>query len=147
MPRIVLVLAFAMSATVMSSATMANNAKCWGYGTDDTARPDISCTPITERLLLSLRGMTRAQVVRVMNAEGRPLNMGGLEGSRFISNASRGGAGSGDVNVLFKDGRVFIIDGHVDGHGQDDDREYLWNAELGGCSDFPGSQQTCRSKR
>jgi hypothetical protein len=143
--QIIFAFTLVMSVVVASASAIAENSKCWGYGSDDTTRPDISCTPITERLLLSLRGMTKAQVVKTMHAGGRPLEMSGLEGLRFLSNASRGGAGSGNVNVTFKDGRVFIVDAHVDAQGLSGDLEYLWNAELGGCSDFPDSHNTCRS--
>jgi len=88
----------------------ANNAACWGEQ-DDPTRPDISCSRITEKLLLSLRGQSEAVVRKTMEAPGR-----GIEnGLHFLSNYSRGKwSGSGDVNVWFENERAASISASVD---------------------------------
>jgi hypothetical protein len=55
----------------------------------------------------------------------------------FIGNAKRGYTGT--LNVSFKDDRAVIIEAIID----EPHIEYTWNAELGGCSDFPGSNDRC----
>jgi hypothetical protein len=112
------------------------NAECWG----DDDRQDISCRALTENFLLSMRGATRADVIRAMNVKGREIS-GGL---RFLSNYSRGAKwGSGSVNFTFNnDGRVSVIMASIDppnmaGRSVD----FLWNADRlpEGCSDFPAT--------
>jgi hypothetical protein len=131
-------------AAAMPTATDAENSKCWGLGTDDKSRPDISCRELTEVFLLSMRGATRAQVIAAMNAGGRPVE-GGLH---FISNYGMGSRGFfGDVNFKFDtNGRVDIITGFVDQAGGASGMEFIWNAEKGFlCSDFPKSRTRCNS--
>jgi hypothetical protein len=60
----------------------------------------------------------------------------------FISNAKRGDTETGILNVTFRDDRVVIIDALVDQPGPPP-FECIWNAELGWCSDFPGSNEKC----
>jgi hypothetical protein len=130
----------------LSTAAHAENSKCWGLGTDDKSRPDISCRELTEAFLLSMRGATRTQVLAAMNAGGRPVD-GGLH---FISNYGMGSRGfSGDANFRF-DGndRVNLITGSIDQAGGASNMEFIWNAEKGFlCSDLPGSRARCNSAK
>ena len=89
-------------------ATGKGNSECWG----DDSRQDISCRALTETFLLSMRGATKAEVVKAMNVSGREIS-GGL---RFISNYSKGERwGSGGVNFTFDDqGRVSVIAASID---------------------------------
>ena len=76
-----------------------------------------------------------------MKAEGRPLSPDDPNVLHFIGNAKRGDAAAGILNVTFRDDRAVIIHAFIDQPGSP--LEYLWNAELGGCSDFPGSIEKC----
>jgi hypothetical protein len=115
----------------------ADNTACWG----DATRVEISCTPLTEKLLSSLKFASRQRVMKVMKAEGRPLSPDEADTLHFISNAKRGDVETGILNLTFRDDRVVIIHALIDQPGQP--LEYLWNVELGGCSDFPGSNEKC----
>jgi hypothetical protein len=131
-------------AAVLSSSAHADNAACWGGGQDDRDRPDISCVPLTEPLLISLEGATRAEVVAAMKAPGLLADNGSL---RFESNyAFRTKGDVGSVAVKFgADGRVDAIDAAVEAphHGQG--IRFDWNAAVAGCSDFPDSIQRCEN--
>ena len=124
------------------SSAYADNRACWGFGADDRERQDISCTALTERLLLSLRGASRADVLRAMNAQGRIIPNDGLH---FASNYERGAKGfGGDVNFYFENDRIINIVAEVDGPpGGPANIEFIWNARVIGCSDFPGSRRRC----
>jgi hypothetical protein len=82
----------------------------------------------------------------------------------FLSNYDRGRSlGSGDVNVIFEDGKVAIINASVDSDGQVGNLEFVWNAyappPLGEnfnrstrnfarqqyCSDFSGMPAYCKA--
>lgn len=113
------------------------NSECWG----DENRQDISCRSLTESFLLSMRGATKAEVVKAMKVGGREID----RGLHFVSNYSRGERwGSGDVNFLFdQDERVSIIFATLDppnSNGQHAD--FMWNNEVlpSGCSDLPGTK-------
>jgi hypothetical protein len=116
----------------------ANNAACWGMDKDDPSRPDISCTKLTERLLLSLRGASRAEVEKTMNAPGITRGDGRLH---YLSNAT---TYSGDVDVTFKNGRAIIVYGVVQPTDTSKNLEFIWNGEdTSLCSDVPGSRNRC----
>lgn len=145
-PPVLMAMLFAAIACSLGPFAYADNAACWGYGRDDTGRPDISCTALTERLLLSLRGASRADVVRAMNAPGRIIEN---EGLHFVSNYDRGLRGlGGDVSFSFNNGFLSVISAQVDGPpGAPSSVEFIWNAKLSGCSDFPGSKSPCNRPR
>lgn len=110
-----------------------------GMDKDNPSRPDISCVRLTERLLLSLRGASRAEVEKTMNAPGVMRSEGTLH---YLSMAT---TYDGFVNVTFKNGRAVIVEGLVslptDPNGHID---FLWNGERAFlCSDFPGSRNQC----
>lgn len=113
----------------------AENAACSGTGKDEPTRPDISCTAITEKMLVRMRFAPKGYVERTMNASGRRVS---ADQWHFISNDRTGG---GYVNFHFDREHVTIIDASVDGANGGID--YIWNATSGGCSDFPGSQIRC----
>jgi hypothetical protein len=119
---------------VSGASKAADNSACW----DDPTRLEISCTPLTEKLLSSLKFASRQRAIKAMKAEGRPFSPNELH---FIGNAKRGDAETGILNLTFRDGRVVIIHALIDQPGQP--LEYIWNAELGGCSDFPDSNEKC----
>jgi hypothetical protein len=87
---------------------------------------------------MSLKFASRQRAIKAMKAEGRPFSPDELH---FISNAKRGDAETGILNLTFRDDRVVIIHALIDQPGPP--LEYIWNAELGGCSDFPGSNEKC----
>jgi len=122
-------------AILMSVPAYANNARCWG-GVDDKGRPDVTCTSLTEQLLLGLRNANRQQVIKAMDADGRPIE-GGIH---YLSNAK---TYSGDVNLLFEDGRVLVIYALVQPTDGSKNLEFIWNAERPGCSDFRESRKRC----
>jgi hypothetical protein len=132
------------------------NSECWG----DDSRQDISCRALTENLLLSMRGTTKAEILKAMNVRGREIS-GGL---RFISNYSKGARwGSGSVNFTFDDsGRVSVIVASIDPPnmagksadciwnmyaapplGEEIDRSTKDFARKPYCSDFPDSPARC----
>ena len=88
---------------------------------------------------MSMRGATKAEVVKAMNVEGREVD----KGIHFISNYSRGARwGSGSVNFVFdQTGRVFIIFATIDGPASKGHADFIWNKDQrpDGCSDLPGT--------
>jgi hypothetical protein len=113
----------------------ANNAACWGMGKDDQGRPDISCVRLTESLLLGLRGASRTEVEKAMDAPGIARSDGRLH---YLSNAA---TYSGDLDVTFTNGRAVIVHGLVQPTDAGRNLEFLWNGEdMFLCSDLPGSQ-------
>ncbi len=119
-----------------AAPAFADHSNCWGLGTDDKSRPEITCEPLTETLLLSLRNATRAEVVKVMNARGREAEIG----LHYLSNSENY---SGDANFTFEDDRVVIISALVSTTEGSKTLNFIWNSKLGGCSDFPGSHKRC----
>jgi hypothetical protein len=110
-----------VAALCFSGAARAENAACWG----DNSRTDISCVKITEPLLLSFRGKSMAFVRKAMKAAGAERSEHGLH---FLSNFDRGrDTGSGDVNVLFEDGRASIVNASVDLAGNAGSLQFIWN--------------------
>jgi hypothetical protein len=108
--------------TLSPHRSIANNDACWG----DNSRNDISCVQLTETLLLSLRGKTKEQVERAMDAPGVERQANSLH---FLSNYNRGDdSGSGDLNVTFEDGRATIINAMVDAGGNVGEMQFIWNA-------------------
>jgi hypothetical protein len=74
---------------VSGASKAADNAACW----DDPTRVEISCTPLTEKLLTSLKFASRRRAIKAMKAEGRPFSPDELQ---FIGNAKRGDAETGN---------------------------------------------------
>jgi hypothetical protein len=109
---------------LVSAPAYAETSECWWLA-DDPSHPELSCTPLTQSLLTSLEGATRAQVVAAMGAPGLP-DAGRV--LRFESNYAfrRRGYSGAVVYTFTRDGMKFI-----------------WNAAVPGCSDFPGSIQRC----
>ena len=106
----------------LAGVARADSTACW----DDESREDVTCVKVTEELLLSLRGQTIEAVRKAMKAPGR-----GIENSlHFLSNYSRGEKpGSGDVNVIFEDGRATVVSASVDSsRKQQGQFEFIWNA-------------------
>jgi hypothetical protein len=67
--------------------------------------PDVTCVPLTERLLVGLEGATKAEVTKAMKAIGRPVEIG----LHFMSVAD---SNSGDLRVMFdgdRDYRQFCV--------------------------------------
>jgi hypothetical protein len=120
---------------ISGASKAAGNAACW----DDATRVEISCSPLTEKLLSSLKFASRKTVTKVMKAEGRLFEDYVVDATtiHFIGNAKRGYTGI--LNVSFKGDRAVIIHAIID----EPHIEYIWNAELGGCSDFLGSNEKC----
>jgi hypothetical protein len=150
-------LALGISVAALPSAGLANNDACWG----DNRRGDISCARLTESFLLSLRGISRAQVQKAMDAPGRET---GDQGLQFLSNYNKGvDGGSGLLNVAFQDDRAIIINATVDSAGAFRPMQFVWNAyatpglaqdfdlstkDFGRqpyCSDISRRPMTCRS--
>ena len=121
--------------TVPASA-FADNSMCWGNGADDRSRPEITCRPLTEELLLSLRNATRAEVVKAMNAQGRDVEIG----LHYLSNAP---TYSGYANFSFEGDRVTIINAIISPADGSKNLDFIWNAHVQGCSDFSGSRNRC----
>jgi hypothetical protein len=81
-------------------------------------RPEITCAQFTAGLLLGLRGVTKKQVTKVLNAEGIPRKESGKLLLHYVSPQERLG---GDMNFVFgPDDRVIRIFGLVD------DQEFVW---------------------
>jgi len=124
------------------TSTGNGNSECWG----DNSRQDISCRPLTESFLLSMRGATKPEVVKAMGGEGREVEGAGLH---FISNYSRGERwGSGIVHFKFdSEGHASVIFANLDRPIAERENEetaiiwFIWNAELepNGCSDLPNT--------
>ena len=124
----------------MPNASAAGNAECWGNEKDR----DISCHALTEKFLMSMRGATRADVVKAMGVEGIEIKQGnGLTRLHFVSNYSRGKQwGSGDLNYSFDEsGKVVIITASLTRPMAALNYDFLWNAALlpWGCSNLPSS--------
>lgn len=122
-----------------SMSAFADNSKCWGIGGDDKRRLEISCTPLTEKLLLSLRGMTLREVIGAMNAPGEPSSDSGLH---YIVNTRKY---SGFMVLTFAENRVSNISATV----QPDDNsphslQFIWSASGEMCSDFSDSKTPCK---
>ena len=143
-------------ALCVSVSAHAENAACWG----DDSRGDISCTKITEKLLMGFRGQTVDAIRKAMKAPGR----GDDNALHFLSNYSRGETvGSGDVNVAFENGKATSVSASVD-QPKGGDLEFIWSAyaapALGDeidrsttnfgreplCSDFSGKPGKCSTE-
>jgi hypothetical protein len=86
------------SAFLFAGAARANCLEAWPP--DMKTRPDFSCVPLTDRLLASLEGATKAEVIKGMRAIGRPLGPNEKDVLHFVSVADRY---SGDINFEIKD--------------------------------------------
>jgi hypothetical protein len=108
---------------------------------DMKTRPDFTCVPLTDGLLVSLQGATKADVTKAMRAIGRPLGKGEEDVLHFNSVADRY---SGYMNFDIKDDRVMRIFGIVDSGENGPTLSFIWNPAYHGplpnaCSDLPGS--------
>ena len=108
--------------------------KAWD-ATGRTSKPAYyTCVPLTERLLVSLEGATKAEVIRAMEANGGPLG-NEQDTLHFFSVVDSSG---GWINFRFENDRVVII------FGQMDDGQFIWNqAKRFTCSDLGGSYGRC----
>jgi hypothetical protein len=98
-------------------------------------RPDFTCVPLTDRLLVSLQGATKAEVMKAMKANGRPVDHDKV--LHFVSTADRY---SGDMNFKMEDDKVVLIFGRVDLDNSGHTGDFIWNpAYPHQCSDLPGS--------
>ena len=122
-----------------SIPAFADNSECWGSGGDDKRRPEISCKPLTEKFLLSLRGLTHQQVITVMGAVGQPVDNGGLH---YIAKTK---TYSGFILITFSDDRVTNISATVQPTDDAHALEFIWNSSGAMCSDFPKSQHRCNN--
>jgi hypothetical protein len=104
---------------------------------DMKTRPDFTCVPLTDRLLVSLEGATRADVTKAMKANGRPVDHDTV--LHFVSVADRL---SGDMNFKIDGDHVVLIFGIVDGENGKS-LSFTWNPSYKGgyaCSDLPGTR-------
>jgi len=132
----------AVACMAAAGRAYSQNTECWGGGAGEQWGPRITCTQLTEQLLMRLQGAERSEVPEVMSAPGRPTAPGWLHYESHYN--QRRGAGAGMMNLHFNaDGRVDIIEADVDRAGWAPDIQYVWNAHVGGCSDFPDSQRRC----
>jgi hypothetical protein len=118
---------------LLPSLASATCAEAWPA--DMEMRPDFTCVPFTDGLLVSLEGATRSELIKTMEAIGRPLP--GKEYTlHFVSVADQ--PNSGDMNFEIDGDRVVRI------FGVTDSGEFLWNSGYHGpgaipCSDLPDS--------
>jgi hypothetical protein len=126
---------------LLGTPAYAGTNECW-WTTDDPSHPELSCTRLMPALLMSLEGASKAQVLESMGAPGSP-DAGRV--LRFESNyAFRRRGYSGAVAFTFtRDERVAVINAAVDAPHHRFGMKFVWNAEVPGCSDFPGSIQRC----
>jgi hypothetical protein len=117
-------------------------------------RPEITCVSFSEKLVFNLKGATKAQVRKAMNAQGIERNDGGQP---ILHYASPQDNLCGDANFVFgPDGHVVRMFGFAqsnDGDKFGPNMEFIWNPDPerigkpdgngglwtgGGCSDLPG---------
>jgi hypothetical protein len=129
---------FILFCVLCAEPASADNWNCLeAWPPDMKTRPDFTCVPITERLLVSLEHATKAQVTKAMKADGRSVEVG----LHFVSNAENY---SGDVNFTFEGDEVVLIDAMVDTKAGPP-MAFVWNPAYHGplpsaCSDLPGSR-------
>jgi hypothetical protein len=89
---------------------------------------------------MDMRGATRAQVLKAMNAPGRH---DGARALHYIGAAVRGWGG--DITFTFgAEDRVVTIEALIDGPDLSPGNvEFLWNIQGFLCSSFPGSSRRC----
>jgi hypothetical protein len=126
------------SAFLCAGAARATCLEAWPP--DMKTRPDFTCVPLTDRLLVSLEGATKAEVIKAMKANGRPLGINEQNVLHFVSTAPDSCCG-GDVNFEIENDKVVRIFGSMDGARM---TEFIWNPAYHGaapnpCSDLPGS--------
>lgn len=114
----------------MASATCA---EVWPA--DMELRPDFTCVPFTDGLLVSLESASKSELIETMKAIGRPLPRKAYT-LHFVSVADH--PNSGDMNFEIEGDRVVRI------FGVTDSGEFLWNSGYHGpgaipCSDLPDS--------
>jgi hypothetical protein len=130
-----LLVPIAIASAFLCSGARASCLEAWPP--DMKVGPEFTCVPITERLLVSLEHATKAQVIRAMKADGRPIEID----LHFASNAE---GYSGDVNFEFENETVVLIFAMVDTESGPP-LEFTWNSNYTGdlpnpCSDLPESR-------
>jgi hypothetical protein len=108
------VCAIAVTLWMVVSEARAGCEEVWGPYRDE--RPDITCTPLTDEILVSLEGATRSQVIKVMGSSGRPLK--DKDTIHFVGASDHN---SGDVNFAFEGDLVVRIFGF-----RDSGENFLW---------------------
>jgi hypothetical protein len=127
---------------ISPSIAGASCAEAWPV--DMKTRPDFTCVPFTDELLVSLEGSTESELIKTMKAIGRPLPRKTYT-LHFVSVADR--PNSGDMNFEIEGNRVVRIFGVTDAG------EFLWNSGYHGpgaipCSDLADSRYTrCNVER
>ena len=124
-------------------------------------RPEITCASFSEKLIFGLRGATRAEVRKAMNAQGIERK----EGDKILHYVSPQENLGGDANFAFgPDGRVGRIFGFAQSNEGDKfgpTMDFIWNPDpalagkpdgngglwTGGCSDLPGHAWPACNKR
>jgi hypothetical protein len=136
----------ALALLMTSGAAQATCLEMWPP--DMKTRPDITCVSLTDRLLVSLEGATKAEVIKAMKANGRPLSPGkdylanhpAYNRLHFLSAAD---IYSGIVNFSFEGDKVVHIYGTVD-FDITSSMEFSWGNTSPdvpfACSDLPGSR-------
>ena len=120
-------------ALIWCSTASANCLEAWGLN----QRPEITCVPLTESLLVRLEGVTKAELIRAMKSPGITKVDNGRTILHFVSAADRL---SGDMNFGLTGDRVTLIFGIVD-----EGMQFIWNPSYHGdlpsiCSDLPNSR-------
>jgi hypothetical protein len=107
-------------------------------------QPDFTCVPLTEQLLVSLGGATKAEVIKAMKANGRWLDHNNRL-LHFIVPFTDGDGG--DVNFTFEGDKVVHILGMLDSDKTNVmDMMFSWGNVTTdprvpfACSDLPGSR-------
>jgi hypothetical protein len=143
------IIAGALCSHAYANEFKGDNSACW-----DERRKDMSCTKLTDTLLMSLRFATREQIQKAMNAAGGEIDAArdtpGGGGLHYISNYTRGGSdGTGVVNFIFnKSGKTVIISGFIETANTASSDRFIWNAELlpDGCFDGPNTKMhSCKA--
>jgi hypothetical protein len=111
---------------------------------DMKERPDFTCVPLTDGLLVSLQGATKAEVTKAMKAIGRPLGT-------IVHFVSFADSYPGGVHLTFEGDRVVLISAMLDSGDNRKSLWFIWNPAYHGptnmpCSDLPGSHYARCSK-
>ena len=118
--RLFIALCAAAFASLASSSATASCEEIWGAELKE--RPEITCTPLTDETLVSLEGATRARVISVMKAAGRPIS-----GEDVLHYVGASDHRSGDVNFAFEKDIVVRIFGFLDSG-----EKFVWNPSFDG---------------
>jgi hypothetical protein len=137
--RSVLMLAATALAMLGASASSGHASCMEAWSPVMKERPDVTCMPFTDRLLVSLQGATRAQVIKTMKNNGRL-----VDHDKVLHFMSAADSNSGDANFRFEGDTVTIIFAAIDSKSGGHPMEFIWNPNYSGpevpCSDLPGSR-------